>query len=831
MNAKYSNRAANVLSKAMEMSRANSNSTVEAEHLLSAILSEVTVLNKLTDRETISKIKRDVDAVIIRMGKIQNQQGEPSMSHSLATVLKDAEHMANGLYISVPHLLVACTRIAKLGDLFPKELKEKIVAKDCVSADDDDPVEKTAAFAVEMVEEARQNKYDPVIGRDEEIRQIMEVLAKKTKSNAIMVGKPGVGKTAIVNGIAQIIAKGESRALDGYKLYNVDISGMLAGASHRGEFEDRLKKLLKETDGKTILFVDEIHIILGAGKAEGALDAANILKPALADGSIKMIGATTYDEYRKYVVKDPAFERRFTKVDVKEPSVDDTVTMLRGLRERIETHHGVKISDRALVFSAEVGKRYLTNRRLPDLAIDLLDTACASAIIALHSEPPEIAALKNKIWSLEIQKTSIEIDVERDESLRPTLDDLDKRITALKGELQPLEEGYLRENEDLKEAKGIKQKLEEYRNLLEQARRENNKFEANYIQSTVIPDCEKRLETIMNKVKVIDVSDVANVISRLSGVPISQLTAKENDRMLGMADRIKGSVFGQDQAVNAVVDSIVASRLGLGDEKKPIGSFLFVGPTGVGKTELAKTISKELNGSADAMVVLDMSEYMTEISLTKLIGAPAGYVGYNEGGALTEPVKERPYTVVLFDEVDLAHRRVRNVLYQLLDEGRVTDGQGVSINFRNTVVIMTTNLGQEKILQEDFKGLEKVLIDEFGQPIINRIDAVVPFKQLDRVTLRQIISQDLDGLSTKLRDRRIKFEISNEVVENAVDNAETSGYGARILRRFVKDNFVGVLSKIILNKKDDNKMLIRCYLNTEGKEGMMHGQYTFVVEH
>ena len=758
---------------------------------------------------------------------------EPKVSTALNSVIN-----VNAEIISIPHLIVGLLSIQRIASLFSPDLlnkvKEHIKSNPVNSSNDDDPDSKTSKFAVEMVELARQNKFDPVIGRDSEIRQIIEILAKKTKSNAIMVGKPGVGKTAIVNGIAIKIAKGE--CLEGYKIYNVDIGSMVAGSSHRGDFEERLKGLVKESvNSKIVLFIDEIHILLGAGKADGALDAANILKPALADGSLKVIGATTYDEYRKYVSKDPAFERRFVRVDVKEPSIEDTITMLRGLKERIETHHGVKISNKALVYASTYGKKYVPNRRLPDLAIDLVDTACASAIISLNSEPEPIQILKNKIWSLEIEKTSIEMDLKNNKNNKNLSNDLqlvDKKIEDARLQLQPLIEQYNKEKGHLSEAKKIKQKLEDAKNRVEIAKRNNDRYAVYDLQTNIIPVYEEKLKEF-SSVEIIQPEHVAEVISKLTKIPVSRLNIKENEKLANMESRIKQKIFGQDNAVETVVNSILASRVGLGRENKPIGSFLFVGPTGVGKTELSKMICQELNDSCENMVILDMSDYCSEISINKLLGTPAGYVGCEEGGTLTEPIKEMPYNVVLLDEVDLAHSSVVNVLYQLLDEGRITDGRGVKVSFKNTVVIMTTNLGQDFIYKDGSSNttlIEEVVLKKFGHPLINRIDNIVVFNHLSYESLCSIFNKEILELNLKLREKNLIFSVSDMVVDFAVTSAMNTNYGARVLKRFVKDNFINALTKIILSKSEDQTMKIKCYMKDENVIGTHYSNFTFVID-
>lgn len=848
MDCKFTEVSRSVIESAVRIARSQMNTTVEPIHLFSALLvSAANPLEKVLSAEQIVALRREAERILNQLGRI-DKPTDPQLSRDTATVLQMAA--TYGDPVGSHHLLLALLKSQAVNQLVERILGsgaaheiEAQVRKQMENGAGD----RMKSFAVEMVEEARKNKYDPVIGREAEIRQVVEILAKKSKSNAILVGKPGVGKTAIVKGIARMIAAGELAPMEGWRIYSVDVGGLVAGTSHRGEFEERLKGLVAEAsqDPRVVLFIDEIHIVLGAGKGEGSLDAANILKPGLADGSLKVIGATTYDEFRKYVTRDPAFERRFARVDVREPSVEDTVTVLRGLRERLETHHGVRISDRALVYAATMGPRYVPGRRLPDLALDLIDAACASAIISLNIEPAEIATLRGRVWGMELEKTSLEMDLKRaneqagaEENTAPqtvqnetgrlklALDDLERRLTQQRAELDARIAEHGRERASLSELRDLKQKLEDARLQMEQARRDNNRYLVWDLQTNIIPVYESRISSFKECSVLITPEHVASIISRWTGIPVSRLSGRESATLRSMPDRIKERIFGQDAAVNLVSSDILSARLGLSRPDAPLASFLFVGPTGVGKTELAKSLAVELTGTVNNLLVLDMSDYAGEIALNKLIGAPAGYVGYDDGGSLTEPVKEMPHTVVLFDELDLAHQSVINVLYQLLDEGRVTDGRGVRVSFTNTVIIMTTNLGCET---KDNNELEMKLINRFGQALINRIDNVVRFNNLERNTLLSILNCEIKQLNERLTERNVSIKLSRQAANKIIDEADGSRFGARIVKRIVKSAITREITKMILEWDGTEPKEVECVLPSEGM-GMQSGEFSYIVK-
>ena len=670
----------------------------------------------------------------------------------------------------------------------------------------------------------KDGKVDPVIGRDDEIRSITRILSRKTKNNPVLIGEPGVGKTAIIEGLAQRIVKGDvPSSLKDKTIWELDMASLIAGAKYRGEFEERLKNVLNEvrkSDGNIIMFIDEIHMIVGAGKLDGAMDAGNMLKPMLARGEIHCIGATTLNEYRKYIEDDGALERRFQKVLVKEPTVSDTITILRGLKSRYEVHHGVSISDSALVSAATLSNRYITDRFLPDKAIDLIDEACATIRVQMDSVPEELDSLTRRIMKLQIEKEAIKKD--KDEISKERVKEIDEKVKVLKEEESNYRKVWEQEKEIQNKIKDYKKKLEEAKFKLEMAENNYNLEEAAKLRHGIIPELEENLSQLKFKNTNSLLSDrvtdesIAAVISRWTNIPITKLAQGEKEKVLNLKDNMKKRVKGQDVALKLVSDAILRSRSGIKDENRPIGSFIFLGPTGVGKTEVARTLAYELFDDEKHMIRIDMSEYMESHSVSRLIGAPPGYVGYDEGGQLTEAVRRNPYSIVLFDEIEKAHREIFNVLLQILDDGRITDGHGRTVDFKNTIIIMTSNLGSEYILdgETNEEVVLKSLKDYFRPEFLNRIDETIIFNSLSKDSIYEILDKLVIDLNNRLKDKRIAIELDSDAREYIVENGYDPLYGARPLKRFLSSNVETLLAKQIIEGKiisGDN--LILCIKN------------------
>jgi ATP-dependent Clp protease ATP-binding subunit ClpB len=818
------------------------NPELAPEHLLAAFLAQEggvggPVLQKAgVDIEALATA---VDAKLEGFPRVSGG-AQPGMSRRTLEVIRRAEDEAKQLkddFISVEHYILAMARhdrdIQGLLERHGGASYEKILAamasvRGSQRITDPDPEGKFQAlekYTRDLTDQARKGKTDPVVGRDEEIRRVMQVLSRRTKNNPVLIGEPGVGKTAIVEGIAQRIVHGDvPESLKNKRLCSLDMGALVAGAKFRGEFEDRLKAVLKEVEaahGQIILFIDELHTIVGAGAAEGAMDAANLLKPALARGELRCIGATTLDEYRKRIEKDPALERRFQPVIVSQPTVEDTIAILRGLKERYETHHGIRIQDAALVAAATLSDRYVSDRFLPDKAIDLVDEAAAKIKMEVDSMPAEIDAVRRRLMQLQIEEQALK--KERDPASKARVEDVKRQIAELEESSSGMRAQWQREKEVIDQMRKVQPTIERLRHEADEAQRKGDLGKVAEITYGRIPELEKKTEELRKTLaKVQDKQsylreevtdqDIAAIVSKWTGIPVAKMMQGETQKLLHMETELKKRVVGQDAAVEAVSNAVRRSRAGLGDPHRPIGSFLFLGPTGVGKTELARALAEFMFDDERAMIRLDMSEYMEKHSVSRLIGAPPGYVGYDEGGQLTEPVRRRPYSVILFDEVEKAHADVWNVLLQVLDDGRLTDGQGRTVDFKNTVLILTSNLGSAHIQSiEDRQGLDaqakrelvqRAVMDEvrkaFRPEFLNRLDEAVVFRPLERGQIRQIVDIQLGRFRERLARRDLKLEISDAAKDLLAEQGWDPQYGARPLKRAIQKSLEDALAKRVL---------------------------------
>ncbi len=666
-------------------------------------------------------------------------------------------------------------------------------------------------FGRNINDACKAGKIDPVIGRDEEVRKVVQILARKTKNNVILLGEPGVGKTAIVEGLAQRIVNNDvPNTLKDKTIYELDMGALIAGAKYQGEFEERLKNVLKkikDSDGKIILFIDEIHLIVGAGRTSGALDASNMLKPMLARGEIDCIGATTLNEYRQYIEKDRALERRFQTVMVGEPTVADTISILRGLKERFESYHGVQITDNAIVAAATLSNRYITNRFLPDKAIDLIDEACAGIKVEVESMPTELDEVERKIRQLEIER--IALAKEKDEASKMRLFDLDKELDGLKANRETLTNKWQKEKADINEAKRLKTELEKAKLDLQTYFGNGSYEKASKLQYQTIPELEAKIKEISNKNQdeqrlideVVDEESIAKIVAKMTGIPVSRIEKGDREKVLSLEDTLKRRVIGQDEAISLVSNAILRQRAGIKNPNKPIGSFLFLGPTGVGKTEVAKALAEALFDNESNIIRIDMSEYMEKYSVSRLIGAAPGYVGYEEGGQLTEKVRRNPYSIVLFDEIEKADPEVFNLLLQLLDEGRLTDSQGHLVDFKNTIIIMTSNLGSEFLLNGERGKADDLLRKSFKPEFLNRIDEIVYFNPLSRSVQRAIVDKMLKDLQSRLAEQYFIFNFSDDLKEKILQDAYSPDYGARPLKRYIEDMVETYIANLIVRQQ------------------------------
>ena len=680
-------------------------------------------------------------------------------------------------------------------------------------------------FGRDVTKQVRDGKIDPVIGRDDEIRKIIEILARKNKNNVILIGEPGVGKTAILEGLAERIVKDDvPLSLKNKSIFELDMGALVAGAKYRGEFEERLKAVLnkiKASEGKIILFIDEIHLIVGAGKADGALDASNMLKPMLARGEIDCIGATTLNEYREYIEKDRALERRFQPVMVNEPTVEDTISILRGLKEKFESHHGVKITDNAIIAAVTLSNRYITNRFLPDKAIDLIDEACASIRVEIESTPTELDELNRKIKQLEIERVALE--KESDDSSKKRLEKLVENLNNLKVEQDKITKKWQDEKEEISKAKDLKIKLDKARFELNNAFTSGNYERASQIQYKEIPEMEKELSIIEDKEKhdhilseVVTEDEIAKIVSKQTNIPVNKISQGDKEKVLHLKEILEKRVIGQDEAISLVSDAILRQRAGIKDQNKPIGSFLFLGPTGVGKTEVARALAEALFDSESHMVRIDMSEYMEKYSTSRLIGAPPGYVGYEEGGQLTEKVRRNPYCIVLFDEIEKAHPEVFNLLLQILDDGRITDSQGRVIDFKNTIIIMTSNLGSDLLLDGKKEEVNELLHRTFRPEFLNRIDEIVYFNPLNKDVQYKVVEKMLNILNNRLKENYYSFEFTDNLKKYILDSSYSYEFGARPIKRFIQSEIETVIARAIIDGTVDTKHKFKVdYLNNK----------------
>lgn len=675
-------------------------------------------------------------------------------------------------------------------------------------------------------EDVKKRKIDPVIGRDEEIRSITRILSRKTKNNPVLIGEPGVGKTAIVEGLAQRIVKGDvPESLKNKTIWELNMASLIAGAKYRGEFEERLKKVLdevKKSEGNLIMFIDEIHLIVGTGAVDGAMDTGNILKPMLARGEIHVIGATTLNEYRMYIEKDGALERRFQKVTIAEPTVEDTITILRGLKERFEIYHGVTIQDKALVSAATLSNRYITDRFLPDKAIDLIDEACATIRVQMDSVPTSLDKIQRKILTLQVEKEALK--KEKDELSLKRLDNIDNELYELKGQEQELSTKWKEEKEINESIKKVKSDISACTFELEQAENNYDLETIARIKNGKLPELKKKLSELSNKngssilSDTVTSDDIASVISKWTNIPVSKLMSSEKDKILNLYDNLRKRVKGQDKALKLVSDAIIRSRSGIKDPNRPIGSFMFLGPTGVGKTEVARSLAYELFDDEHHMVRIDMSEYMEKYSVSRLIGAAPGYVGYEEGGQLTEKVRRNPYSIVLFDEIEKAHPDVLNLLLQILDEGRLTDSNGRTVDFKNTIIIMTSNVGSEYIINNEEDKVSSELTKYFKPEFLNRLDEIITFNKLSKEDLKEILSKIIEEIEHRLIDINVKINLSDSAINYFIDNGYDEFYGARPLKRLVNNKLETIIARKLINNEIKSNTTINVdYVNEELK--------------
>ena len=849
MKQNFTQKSISAISEAHNFAIRYKHSEIKTEHLLLALINQMdglipNILQKMGINP--AELTKKLEAKLNSMPKIEGGVGEARPNAEVNRIIVGAEDYAKKMgdsYISTEHLFFAAfdnNSFLKENGVNKKQfenvLNEVRGGRKIMTDNPESTYEALDKFGKDLVELARKGKLDPIIGRDQEIRRAIQILSRRNKNNPILIGEPGVGKTAIAEGIAQRILKGDvPENLKDKTIFSLDLGALVAGAKYRGEFEERLKAVLEEienSEGRIILFIDEVHNIVGAGKTEGSMDAGNLLKPMLARGEVKVIGATTIDEYRKYIEKDAALERRFQPVMVNEPTIEDTISILRGLKEKFEIFHGIRITDNAIVTAATMSDRYINDRFLPDKAIDLIDEAAAKVKTEINSMPVELDEITRRLMQLEIEKVAL--SKETDKASKERLITLEKEIADLKDEEKELKSQWKREKEEAGKVAKINEEIEKIKLQIEEAQRKNDYNKLAELQYGKLPELEKQKEAEEEKAKdnssvankllkqEIDSEEIAEVVGKWTGIPVAKLLQGEREKILHLAEHMMKRVIGQDDAIKTISDTIIRSRAGLKDPNRPIGSFIFLGPTGVGKTYLTKTLAFNLFDDEDNIVRIDMSEYMDKFSVTRLIGAPPGYVGYEEGGQLTEAVRRKPYSVILFDEIEKAHPDVFNVLLQLLDDGRLTDGKGKIVDFKNTIVIMTSNIGSEIILNDPMvsEPTKEAVLDEmkhrFKPEFLNRIDDIIVFKALGKESVKNIVNLILEGINERLKEQYIKVEFTDKALDYIVDEAYDPAYGARPLKRFVQKDIETNLSKMILGGEVPENSVVK--VDSDGKD-------------
>jgi len=834
----FTEKLQSILMKSVQLAQTYSHAEVSTVHVLKEML-EDDVVDGLLKRINVSKtdMAEIVDAGLLRIA-VQSESTQPTLSRELNQSIVDAQsegHKQNETYLGAATLFISLLfnsnavskQIVERFGLNRKQLLQaqqaRMQGQKIDSPDSENQLEALTKYGRDLVEDVKSGKMDPVIGRDEEIRRVIQILSRKTKNNPVLIGEPGVGKTAIVEGLAWRIMKGDVPfGLKEKKLIELDMGALIAGAKYRGEFEERLKAVLNEikaANGEIILFIDEIHNLVGAGKAEGSMDAANLLKPMLARGELRCIGATTYDEYRKNIEKDKALERRFQKIQVDEPTVEDTISILRGLKDRFETHHGVRILDEAIIAAATLSQRYITDRFLPDKAIDLIDEACASIRVEMDSMPQELDEMTHKIMQLEIEETALK--KETDERTVDRLEELRKELADYKEKKDILYSKWQEEKKELDASKTYMEQLEKAKLELDKAQNETHYDVAAKLQYETIPNLEKKIRETADRKKdgamiqeIVDEDLIAKIVSRWTHIDVSRLLSTQRTKLLHLEDALRQRVIGQDEALKLVTQAIMRSKAQIQDEHRPIGSFLFLGPTGVGKTEVAKALAEQLFDDETKIVRIDMSEYMEKFSVSRLIGAPPGYVGYEEGGQLTEAVRRKPYSIVLLDEIEKAHPDVFNILLQILDDGRITDNKGVVVDFKNALIIMTSNLGSHYAFEENLEQREKHYLEEvsrtFKPEFINRIDEIIVFNTLNKAVLAKIADKFIRELAERLAKRRLLLEVTQSAKQRILDEGVDSVYGARPMKRHIQRTIETKIAQIIIeqNPTDDSVLIV-----------------------